>query len=154
MQQLGAQAAELARPVAELQRQLGEPSVWRQAREQAERAEANYEQDWQRALEADQRDLDRLRDRAEGHDTAAFDASTRRKELLAEQQLRATMPEAQATLEHQLRTPAVGGQQVGEPGTLDHQLDPTRQADLDFHHRSLHHDIHPDVDRGGPDLGL
>lgn len=150
--QLQAQADELARPAAELQRQLGGPGVWRQAREHAERAEASYQQDRHRAHEADQRELDRLRDRADSHDTAAVDASTRRDELLAEQQLRATMPEAQATLEHQLRSQAIDHQRAQEQAAFERQVDQSAQADLDFHQRSLHADIHQDIDRGGPSL--
>jgi hypothetical protein len=106
-QQRNAQAAELARHAAELQRQLGGPDGWRLAREQAERAEASYPHDRERAMQRDRDDLARLRDRIATQETAATDARQRRDQLLAEQQLRTSMPQHQATLEQQLRTQAV-----------------------------------------------
>ena len=156
-QRLLAQAAELAHPVAELQRQLGGPGVWKQAREQAERAKAGYLQDRQRAHDADQRELDRLRDRADSLDTATREAGTRRAELLAEQQLRATMPEPQATLEHELRTQAIQQQHIDQATPVLHsdlsplqsELSRSRQLGLEYDHRSAE----VDIDRGGPSLG-
>ena len=70
--------------------------------------------------QADQHELARLRDRIASQDTAALDAGTRRDELLAEQQLRATMPEPQATLEHQLRTQAIQQQQLDQATPVLH----------------------------------
>lgn len=151
-QRAGAQADELARHAAELQRQLGGPTVGRQAREHLERAEASYERDRHRAVQADQNDLARLGDRVTSQATAAIDAGTHRDELLAEQQLRATMPETQATLEHQLRTQAIEQQQLHEQAALERQLDQSLQMDLDYHQRSLQadiRDIHRDIDPGG-----
>jgi hypothetical protein len=151
-QRVGAQAAELARHAADLQRQLGGPDGWRQAREDLERAEASYGQNRQRAHQIDQNELTQLRDRITSQDTAALDAGTRRDELRAEQQLRAAMPEPQATLEHQLRTHAIEQHQLHEQTTLEHQLDQSAQIDLDYHQRSLQTDLHHDIDPGGPSL--
>lgn len=152
-QRAAAQADELARHAAELQRQLGGPGTWRHAQQQFERAEANYSQDRQHALVADQNDLDQLRDRAASHDTAARDAGTRRDKLLAEQQLRATMPDTQATFEHQLRNHAIEQQPVPEQAGLERQLDQSLQMDLDYHQRTLQTEIHTDINRDSPNLG-
>ena len=88
-------AKELAEHAAELQRQLGGPGQWQLARERAERAERTYNHGREHAHEADQAELAHLRHRAAGHDTAALDARTRHTELLAENQLRETMPDTQ-----------------------------------------------------------
>ncbi|TCO46426.1 conjugative relaxase-like TrwC/TraI family protein [Actinocrispum wychmicini] len=149
-EQARAEAAELARHAAELQQQLGGPTAWRQARERAERAEASYGQDWQRAHQADQDELNQLRDHITSSDTAAVDAGVRRDELLAEQQLRAVMPEAQATLEHQLRTGAIEHQRLT---ALQRQVHQSIQADFDYQQRSVQTHVHRDVDRGGPSSG-
>lgn len=151
-ERLHAEAAELARPAGELQRQLGGPSAWRQARPQLERAEASYERDREHGFQADQNDLVRLRDRVTSQDTAAVDASIRRDELVAEQQLRAGMPESQRSLEHQLRTQAIEQQQLQEQATLERQREQSTQMDLDYHQRSIQADIHRGIDRGGPSL--
>ncbi|MGH3759874.1 MAG: hypothetical protein ACRDTB_19200 [Actinophytocola sp.] len=148
------QADELARHAAELQRQLGGPTVWRHAQQHLERAEASNAQDRHRAHQADQSELAQLRDRVTSQDTAALDAGTRRDELLAEQQLRDTMPEVQATFEHQLRTDAIERQQLHGQGALERQLDQSLQMDLDYQQRTVQADIHRDVDRDGPGLGL
>lgn len=72
--------------------------MWRQARQLAEHAEATYLHDRAQALDADRRDLTRLRDRADVHDTNATDgtdatdARTRHTELHAEQRLREPCP--------------------------------------------------------------
>jgi conjugative relaxase-like TrwC/TraI family protein len=157
-QRAGARADELARHAAELQRQLGGPTAWRQAHQHLERAEASYERDRHQALQADQHDLARQRDRVTSQETAAVDAGTRRDELLTEQQLRATMPESQTALEHLLRTQAIEQQQLPEQTALERQLDQSLQTELDYHQRSLqtdlHHDVHHEIDRGGPSLGL
>lgn len=152
-QRLHAEAAELARPAAELQQQLGGPGAWRQARPHLERAEARYERDRQHAWQADQNDLTRLRDRITSQETAAIDASTRRDQLVAEQQLRATMPDAQATVEQQLRSQAIEQQQRQEQAALERQREQSAQMDLDYHQRSIQTDIHRDLDPGGPSLG-
>jgi hypothetical protein len=147
-----AEVAELACYAADLQREFGGPGTWRQARQQLERAEASYAQDRQRALQADHDALDRLRDRVASQDTAALDAGTRQGELLGEQQLRATMPDTQRSFEHELRTQAIQRQRIQEQATLDRQVDPSVQRDLDYHQRSLQAGLHRDLDRGGPSL--
>jgi hypothetical protein len=151
-----AEVAELARYAADLQQQLGGPGTWRQACQHLERAEATYVQDRQRAHQADEHELHRLEERIAGHDTAALDAGTRRDELLTEQQLRTTMPEDQRVLERQLRVQWTlhQRQQNLEQAALERQTEPSLQADLDYHQRNLQADIHQNVDRGGPSLGL
>jgi conjugative relaxase-like TrwC/TraI family protein len=149
-EQAQAEAAELARHAAELQQQLDGPAAWRQAREQAEHTQATYEQDRQRAQQTDQDELTRMRERITGRDTAAADAGTRRDELLAEQQLRAAMPETQGTLEHQLRTRALDDQQLT---ALQHQAQQSIQPDLDYQQRSVQAHVRRDVNGGGPSLG-
>jgi hypothetical protein len=155
-QRAHAEVAELARYAAELQHELGGPGTWRQARQQLERAEATYTQDRKRAHESDHRELTRLRERVVGHDTAALDASTRRDELLTEQQLRDAMPDAQRILErqHRIQETLQQRQQTLDRAALERQTEPSLQADLDYHQRTLHTDIHRDIDRGGPGLGL
>lgn len=145
-----AEAAELAQLAAEMQQQLGGPTAWRQVREQAERAEDSYERDRQRALQADQGEVTRLRERITSRDTATADAGTRRDELLAEQQLRAAMPESQAILEYQLRTEVFEDQQLT---ALQRQAHQSIQADVDYQQRSVHTRVHRDIDRGGPSPG-
>jgi hypothetical protein len=56
----------------------------------------------------------------------------------------------------QLRTQAIEQQQLQEQAVRERQLDQSLQPDLDYHHRSLQadiHDIHRDIDPGGPSLG-
>ncbi|HEX6356065.1 MobF family relaxase [Actinophytocola sp.] len=151
-----AEVAELARYAAELQHQLGGPGTWRQARQHLERAETSYELDRQRAHQADERELHRLRERIAGQDTAALDASTRCDELLAEQQLRTTMPDSQRTLERQLRIEWTlqQRQQSLEQASLESTAEPSLQVDLDYHQRALQADLHRGIDRDGPGLGL
>ncbi|TDV45342.1 MobF family relaxase [Actinophytocola oryzae] len=149
-----AEVAELARYAAELQQQLGGPGAWRQARPQLERAEATYVQDRQRAHDTDQHELTRLGERIASYDTAALDAGTRREELLTERQLRDAMPDTQRTLERQLRIQETlkQRQQTLDHATLERQPEPSLQADVEYHQRTLHTDIHQDIERGGPSL--
>jgi conjugative relaxase-like TrwC/TraI family protein len=155
-QRAHAEATELARYAAELQHELGGPGTWRQARQQLERAETSYELDRQRAHDADERELSRMRDRIAGHDTAARDAGSRHDELLAEQQLRTDMPEAQRTVERQLRIKWTLHQRQHslEHSALEPQTEPALLANLEYHQRTLQTDIHQNVDRDGPTLGL
>jgi hypothetical protein len=87
---------------------LRDTARWQNSRQQHVLAEAAADRALadQAAAKADQAEQTQLRDRAAGHDTAAADSGTRRDELLAEQQLRTTMPDTQLALEHQLRTQA------------------------------------------------
>jgi hypothetical protein len=80
------------------------------------------------------------------HDTAAVDAGTRRDELLAEQQLRTTMPDVQRGLEHQLRTVAI------QRHLAQAAPEPSIHAELDYLQRSVQTGVHRDIDRGGPSL--
>jgi hypothetical protein len=169
------EANELADHTAEIQRQLGGPRVWQQARDLAERAEATYDRDREQALAADRRDLTRLDRAAETHEAKALDAASRHIELAAERDLRDTMPQPQHTLENQLRaehhqldrTPDLQQrldalkndlaldphQEVAQIGQLEVEQD--RQLG---HERAQHHEVHqqihdPDINRG-PGLGL
>lgn len=149
-----AEVTELARYAAELQRELGVPGTWRQARQHLERAEASYELGRQRAHEADERELHWLRERIAGQDTAALDAGTRHDELLTEQQLRVDMPDSQRAVERQLRVEWTlrQRQQELEQTAPERQVSPSLQDELDYHQRSIQTDIHRDIDRGGPSL--
>jgi hypothetical protein len=146
-----AEAAELGRHVTGLQQQLGGPGAWRQARQQAQRAEASYEPDRRQAHQADQRELSLLRDRVTSHDTTATDASTHRDELQAEQRLRATMPDTQRTLEQDLRTQRTRQQRQQR---LEHAVR-QRQAARSVHNERDDHQrsTRPDINRGGPSPG-
>ena len=156
-----ARADELAAHAAELQHQLGGPGQWQQARERAQRAEATYDRGHDIAHQADQAELTQLRDRVTTRATAALDAGTRHTELSAEQQLRATMPEHQHTLEHQLRTQWINQQQQKTQNpSLEHQPHVHSQveagADHDYYpssQRGIHHDIN-EIHQDEPGLGM
>lgn len=62
------------------------------------------------------------------------------------------MPEDQRVLERQLRVQWTlhQRQQNLDQAALERQSEPSLQADLDYHQRTLQHDIHRDLDRGGP----
>jgi hypothetical protein len=57
------------------------------------------------------------------------------------------MPEAQRGLEHELCSQAIQPERSQEQATLDCQID---QMELDYHLRTLHADIHRDVDQVVP----
>lgn len=165
------EAGELATHAAEIQRQLGGPRMWQQARDFAEHAEATYDRDREQAITADRRDLTRLERAAETHDTNALQAATRHTELTAERDLRDTMPQPQQAVENQLR---VEQQQLDRATALqqrvtalkqDLALDPHEVGKLEVeqghhpgHERTQLHEVHQqmhdrDIDRG-PGLGL
>lgn len=68
------------------------------------------------------------------------------------------MPEVQRPLERQLRVQWMldQRQQDLDRVALERQTEPSLQADLDYHRRSLQADVHRDIqqgiDRGGPSL--
>jgi len=105
-------------------------------------------------MQVDRDDLTRLRDRIDSHEVAAADAGTRREELMAEQQLRATIPEAQAAVKDQLRTHAIEHQRAQAPAAHERHVDRALHMDLGYDQRAREADMHRDLDPGGPGLGL
>jgi hypothetical protein len=155
------EAKELARQAAELQQDLGGPTVWRSAREQAEQAEqadATYPEDRREAQREDEADLTRAQERVARLDRVAAEAGTLRDELTAEQQLRESMPQPQRMAEKMWRidvnrTEAIRAvEQAAEVEAEPELAGPEVDLELDYHARTMDRGL--DIDRGGPSLGM
>ncbi|MFL6140422.1 MAG: MobF family relaxase [Labedaea sp.] len=158
------EAVELDRLIGGLQEQLGGRG-WDRAREQAQaqRAEAAYPQDRDRAQRADEAELGGVRDRISSQQSIALDAGSRRDELLAEQQLRGSMPQPQRIAESAWRVEATQAEQLVQLQQAVRQLQAEAAApapleaevevERDYLQRSLSEHAY-EIDRDGPSLGL
>lgn len=152
------ESKELARQAAELQQELGGPTVWRLAREQAERADARYPEDRREAQRADEADLSRAQERVAGLDRTVAEVGSRRDELIAEQQLRDAMPQSQRMAEkmwrievHKLET-VRAVEQAAEVEAEPDLAGPEVDLEWNYHARTMDRGL--DIDRGGPSLGM
>lgn len=152
------EAKELARQAAELQQELGGPTVWRLAREQAERAEATYPEDHREAQRQDETDLTRAQQHIARLDRAAAEAGTHADELTAEQQLRHAMPQSQRIAEKVWRIEVNkqdmlrAVEQAAEAEPEPDLAPPGMEWELDYHARTMDRGL--DIDRDGPSLGM